>query len=45
MGSRSVEQLGLELQHVTKRAFPTIVGKDYSKVVTSKYWEHIGRGS
>ena len=41
-GSQSVEELGLELQHVAKRAFPTIVGKDLDRLLKGRYFQALG---
>ena len=32
-GSQSVEQLGIELQKLAKRAFPTLMGKDLDRLL------------
>ena len=41
-GSQSVEELGLELQRVAKRAFPTIVGKDLDRLLKGRYFQALG---
>ena len=40
--SQSVKELGLELQHVAKRAFPTIVGKDLDRLLKGRYFRALG---
>ena len=37
--SLSVEQLGLQLQKVAKRAFPTLVGKDLDRLMKGRFFQ------
>ena len=39
LGSRSVEELGLELQRVAKRAFPSLVGKGLDRLHKGRYFQ------
>ena len=36
---QSVEQLGLELQKLAKRAFPTITGKDFDRLLKGRFFQ------
>ena len=37
--NQSVEQLGLELQKLAKRAFPTITGKDFDRLLKGRFFQ------
>ena len=37
--NQSVEQLGLQLQKVAKRAFPTLVGKDLDRLMKGRFFQ------
>ena len=39
LGSRSVEELGLELQRVAKRAFPALFGNDLDRLLKGCYFQ------
>lgn len=39
--AQSVEQLGLELQHLAKSAFPTWVGKDLDRLFKGQYFQEL----
>ena len=40
-GKQSVEELGIALQRLAKRAFPAIAGKDFDRLLKGRFFSGI----